>query len=128
MRHIRCLDIPYLPASHEAPHAPGVLKRVLADKSDLLAGRVQMVNWSWLKAGQAFRAHYHEDMQEVFVVTSGTAEMNVAGEVFTLSVGDAVLVDPREVHAMRAVGDEDVFYVVFGISSEQGGRTVVVET
>ena len=34
--------------------------------------------------------------------------------------------DPREVHQMRTQGDEEVEYLVVGISAGQGGRTVVV--
>ncbi len=128
MKFIRGESIPFVPASHEDPRDPGVLKRVLAGKSELLNGRVQMVNWSWLPAGRAFRAHYHEDLQEVFVIISGRAKMTVDGDTTELVAGDAIVIEPREVHSMSASGKQDVFYVVFGISTEQGGRTVVVET
>ncbi|HMP81055.1 MAG TPA: cupin domain-containing protein [Pirellulaceae bacterium] len=127
MKIIRGESIPYSPASHENPERPGVLKRVLAGKSELQVGRVQMVNWSWLKSGQSFRSHYHQDMQEIFIITHGQTEMSIDGTNVSLAPGDAVIVDPGEIHSMQAVGDEDVFYVVFGISSDQGGRTVVVE-
>jgi mannose-6-phosphate isomerase-like protein (cupin superfamily) len=44
-----------------------------------------------------------------------------------LRPGDAVRIDPREVHRMANPGLQDVQYVVVGISSGAGGRTVVVE-
>jgi mannose-6-phosphate isomerase-like protein (cupin superfamily) len=126
MKVVRGSEIPYTPASHEDPRDPGVLKRVLATAADLVAGQVQMVNWAKLPVGKSFQTHYHEDMQEVFVIVCGQAEMNVEGKLVHLVEGDAILVAPREIHTMRNIGVEDVHYVVFGISTGQGGRTVNV--
>ncbi len=64
MKLIRGNEIDLIPASHEDPKNPGVLKRVLAVKTDLLRGHVQMVNWSRLPAGSSFQSHDHEDMQD----------------------------------------------------------------
>ncbi len=126
MQIIRGDQIEFTPASHEDPADPGVLKRVLAGKNHLIDGRVQMVNWSRLPVGKSFRAHYHEDMQEVFIILAGVAKMRVTDITCELQKGDAILVDPREIHEMENIGDEDVEYVVFGISTEKGGRTIVV--
>ncbi len=122
---IRGDDIPFTPASHEDPQDPGVLKRVLATKNDLIVGHVQMVNWSRLPVGKAFRSHYHEDMQEVFVIVNGAVGMEVDGTTHELTGGDAILIDPHEVHAMTNNCDQDVNYLVFGISTGGGGKTVV---
>ena len=126
MQIIRGDQIEFVPASHEDPRDPGVLKRVLATKNHLIDGRVQMVNWSRLPVGKSFQAHYHEDMQEVFIVLNGTVEMTVTDMTCTLDGGDAILIAPREVHSMKNVSEHDVDYIVFGISSGQGGRTINV--
>ena len=65
-------------------------------------------------------------MQEVFVMLSGSVEMQISGETRRMGPGDTVLVDPREIHRMTNVGTEAAEYIVFGISSGKGGRTVVV--
>ena len=127
MKIIRGAELEFTPASHEDPNDPGCLKRVLATKSDLLVGTVQMVNWSKLPVGKSFQLHYHEDMQEVFVMIDGTVTMLVDGKEHRLSGGDCILIDPREVHNMTNTCDRDVIYLVFGISTQQGGKTVVVE-
>jgi len=119
-------ELEYTPASHENPDAPGVFKKVLAGKSDLIRGQVQMVNWSRLPVGSSFQPHFHEDMQEVFIICSGTASMTVNGQSHSLGTGDAITIDPREIHVMQNTCNEDVNYVVFGISKEEGGKTVVV--
>ncbi len=116
----------FIPASHEDPRNPGVLKRVIATNHDFQEGHVQMLNWARLPAGSSFQLHYHEDMQEVFVLLKGYVEMRVAGESTMMAAGDTVIVNPREPHQMFNHLHEDAEYIVFGISSGQGGKTVVV--
>lgn len=119
-------ELEFTPASHEKADAPGVFKKVLAGKEQLLRGQIQMVNWCRLPVASAFQPHFHEDMQEVFVISNGHVTMTVDGQNHALSAGDAILIDPREIHVMQNTCNEDVHYVVFGISSEEGGKTVVV--
>ena len=128
MQIVRGDEIEFTPASHEDPADPGVLKRVLATKFDLIVGLVQMVNWTRLPVGKSFRKHFHEDMQEVFVIVDGHVEFWCEGESAQLRRGDAVLVDPQEVHQMTNLGEDDAYYVVLGISSRDGGKTVLCES
>jgi mannose-6-phosphate isomerase-like protein (cupin superfamily) len=65
-------------------------------------------------------------MQEVFVLVTGQACMTVDGVSVSLGPGDAIIIQPREVHAMENGGDIDVEYIVFGITLDQGGQTIVV--
>jgi mannose-6-phosphate isomerase-like protein (cupin superfamily) len=116
----------FVPASHENPLSPGVWKKVLAVKDDFQAGHVQMINWARLPVGSRFAAHYHEDMQEMFILVQGVAEMVVDSETITLRRGDAVLIEPHEVHSMRNGAGEEVEYVVVGVASGKNGRTIVV--
>jgi len=120
-------DHEFVPASHENPLDPGVWKRVLFAKADFQPGVVQMINWARLGPGKQFAAHYHEDLQEVFIILQGEAQVTVGDQTAVLRSGDAIRIDPREVHRMSNPGAEDVQYVVVGISRGEGGRTVVVE-
>ena len=126
MKIIRESELVFTPASHENPDDPGCLKKVLASKFDLQEGRIQMLNWSKLPAGKSFQAHYHEDMQEVFVMVSGQAEMTVSDISYDLGRGDCLIVEPTEIHSMTNPTEVDAYYLVFGISNE-GGQTVVIE-
>jgi len=126
MKIARAADAAFLPASHENPLAPGVWKKVLFERGDLQPGQVPMVNWARLPASSAFAAHYHEDMQEVFVIVQGVVEMTVAAQTVELQRGDAILVDVGEIHQMRNCEISDAEYVVFGVSRGLNGRTVVV--
>jgi len=127
LRTIRSADLPFVPAGHEDPQNPGVWKKVLLEKADLQAGHVQMVNWARLPVGNSFAPHYHQDMQEVFVIVQGVAEAVVGGESVTLQRGDAILIDPHEVHEMSNPGPDEVEYLTLGISRSTGGKTVVVD-
>lgn len=126
MRIIRGSEIKFVPASHEDQQNPGVLKRVLATRDDLIDGRIQMINWASLPARSSFQSHYHEDMEEVFVILTGKVEMTVDDQPHQLESGDAILIAPKEVHSMKNLTDQDLEYVVLGISTEEGGQTVVV--
>ena len=76
--------------------------------------------------GSSFAAHYHEDMQETFVILTGKVEMVVREESVELNAGDAIMIDHHEVHQMHNRSDHDVEYLVFGVATEQGGKTIVV--
>jgi mannose-6-phosphate isomerase-like protein (cupin superfamily) len=127
MKVIPAASRSFVPASHENPVSPGVLKKVLLEKADLQPGRIQMVNWADLGVGKQFAPHYHEDMQEVFILVQGEAEITVGTKTATLRRGDAIVIDPHEIHQMRNAGSEAVEYLALGISSGAGGKTVVVE-
>jgi mannose-6-phosphate isomerase-like protein (cupin superfamily) len=79
-----------------------------------------------MPVGRKFARHYHEDMQEVFVIMSGEAEIRVDDESAVLHPGDAVVIDARAVHEMSNLGATDVLYLALGITGEAGGKTVVV--
>ena len=120
MKIIRSDDKTFVPASHENPLAPGVWKKVLFQRGEFQPGTVQMVNWARLPAGSSFAAHYHEDMQEIFIIVAGEATMVVSAQKIVLGRGDTIAIDPREVHRMNNCGGEDVEYVVFGITGGTG--------
>jgi uncharacterized protein YjlB len=105
MRIIPFASRSFVPAGHENPKSSGVLKKVLVEKADLRPGRVQMVNWASLAVGRRFARHYHEDMQEIFVLVRGEAEITVAAETVRLCRGDAVVIEIVIVARPEILGD-----------------------
>jgi quercetin dioxygenase-like cupin family protein len=65
-------------------------------------------------------------MQEVFVLLSGQVTMQVGNAAVTMNPGDTVIIEPTEIHQMTNTSDELAEYLVFGIASGKGGKTVVV--
>jgi mannose-6-phosphate isomerase-like protein (cupin superfamily) len=126
MKFIPASDGEFIAASHENATNPGVLKRVIATHNDLPLGQVMMVNWARLPGNSSFQRHYHEDMQEVFVLISGHVAMTVDENTVELSSGDTVIVAPHEIHQMQNLKNSVAEYLVFGVSTGQGGQTRVV--
>ena len=126
MKIVRWKDSEFIAASHEAQSSPGALKKVLVSRPDISGDTVQMVNWARLPKGRGFNAHYHEDMQELFVIINGRVRLIVDGQEHTLEAGDAVLIEAGAVHRMENISRHDVDYLVLGVSSGKGGKTVVV--
>lgn len=124
---IRNKDLSYIPASHEDQSNPEVWKKVLFQKDDLIDGRIQMINWAKLPVGNSFQAHYHEDMDEIFIILNGRTKIKINDEEAELEPGDAVVTPRKQIHKMTNICEEDVLYVVIGISLQAGGKTVVVE-
>ena len=127
MKTVLFADHAFVPASHENPLSPGVLKKVLLQKADLQLGRIQMINWASLGVGKQCARHYHEDMQEIYILMQGEAEMSINEETATLRRGDTVVIDARAIHKIRNAGSEEVTFIAIGITTESGGKTVIVE-
>lgn len=56
--------------------------------------------------------HAHKQNEELYVVLSGTGEMQVDGERIPLGAGSAVRVDPAGERCWRATGAEPMAYLV----------------
>jgi mannose-6-phosphate isomerase-like protein (cupin superfamily) len=126
MKIIRSDHLKFIPASHEDKLHPGVLKKVLFKKGELIAGNIQMINWARLPQGKIFNAHYHQDMEEIFIIITGAVEISIENEFDQLNPGDAVAIPIGSVHTMRNISKSDVTYIVIGISKSGKGKTINV--
>ena len=125
MHVIRGAAMNFIPAGHEDRKDPGALKKILFKKDELREGRIQMINWAKIPVGKSFQSHHHEDMEEIFILLSGAAEITVGSEIERLQTGDAVVIAEKSDHMMKNIGDIDVEYIVVGITRDQGGKTIV---
>lgn len=50
------------------------------------------------QAGQDFKAHYHNIMEENFYILEGKVDIEVDGTVHTLTKGQMIHIEPKEVH------------------------------
>lgn len=115
MKIVRFDSTNFIPASHEDPTDPSVVKKVLLKREELAGGRVQMINWAKLGVGKTFRPHSHQDLQEIFIIVKGTAGMTIDHESETMHAGDCVVIPPRSLHEMTNIGRDEVEYIVVGI-------------
>lgn len=118
MRIIHLSDIPKVPASHEDPKVPGVLKQVLLRRDDIPTGRIQMVNWATLLPGRSFQPHEHRSMEEIYIMLSGTAILYIEKKEAVVRKGDTVVIPSKTVHSMTNTGSEPIEYIVIGVVCE----------
>ncbi len=119
MKHIIASTINYIPASHESELDPGVLKKVLLHESELQIGKVQMVNWASLLPNKSFVSHFHEDMQEIFIMLDGGIIATVNEAEVLLDKGDVIIIEAKEVHKLTNPTSRSIDYIVLGISSKK---------
>lgn len=124
MKIIKFSSMSFQPASHEDPNDPGVLKKILLKKEDLLPGDIQMINWAYLPIDKAFQSHYHESMDEVFIIVSGKAKIKIGDDEAELERGDAVIIPEGKTHVMTNTCTEPVEYIALGVSHGNNGKTV----
>lgn len=124
---VKSKNLNYIPASHENQQNPEVWKKILFRKEELTEGRIQMISWAKLPKGSSFKSHYHESMDEIFIMLNGKSIIKAAGEEAELEKGDAVLIPAKLIHKMTNVCNEDIMYIVLGIARGQNGKTIVVE-
>jgi mannose-6-phosphate isomerase-like protein (cupin superfamily) len=128
MKIISIPKLPKIPASHEDQRKPGVLKRIVYTYKDFIpGGRIQMINWAILPPKSNFRLHYHEDLEEVFIIIQGQVRLHLEGQTEILDMGDAILILPKSAHKMENISSEEVIYLVIGITKEGKGKTITLE-
>lgn len=127
MKIIRGKDLKFIPASHEDKDNPSVWKKILFSKEDLINGKVQMINWAKIPIGKTFKAHYHEDMEEIFIILNGKTKITIDNEEGELEKGDAVIIPIGKVHRMSNISPYDVEYIVIGLSLGKDGKTINIE-
>lgn len=126
MEIVRFNDLEFIPASHEDPKNPSNFKKVLLKRDDLPEGRIQMINWATIPKRKSFAPHYHEKMVEVFVIMSGQIKAKINSDTAVLTAGDAVVVNPYQVHSFENITDNEISYLTIGIVTAEGGKTVIV--
>ncbi|MFW5714081.1 MAG: cupin domain-containing protein [Brevefilum sp.] len=61
--------------------------------------------------GKCSLPHYHKGSEESYLILSGTADLEVDSHKFNLSPGEAVLIEPFEVHQISNPGSEDLVFL-----------------
>lgn len=67
------------------------------------------------KPGQIAPAHTHQDMYEMFLAISGSGVMVVNGKENKIEAGEMLVVEPKELHEVRNLGNEDLILNIIGI-------------
>jgi mannose-6-phosphate isomerase-like protein (cupin superfamily) len=63
-----------------------------------LKSTVQSVNYVKMDPGDTFTPHAHQDSEEYFFIISGSADAQIAGNDFSVTEGDFIIVEKNELH------------------------------
>jgi mannose-6-phosphate isomerase-like protein (cupin superfamily) len=80
---------------------------VLMDAGEL-GSRNMSVTWIDVPPGIDQELHSHEESEQVYVISSGSGTMTVAGDTQEVSAGDLVMVPPATDHSIANDGDTDL--------------------
>jgi mannose-6-phosphate isomerase-like protein (cupin superfamily) len=65
-----------------------------------------------VRPGATSPAHFHRRMSEIYLITAGTGLMQLGEERFAVSPGMCISIAPGVVHAVTAVGETPLAFVV----------------
>lgn len=99
----------------EVSHNPAIQKQVFL-RNDEVPHLTQFA-CSIFQPGQVAPGHSHDDMWEVFQVTSGVLTIDVDGTIHTLAAGSVITLQPGERHELSNQGPEDLHLTYFGIAN-----------
>lgn len=64
-----------------------------------------------LPSSHSSAPHYHKVSDESYWILSGVATLNIDGNIFELTSGEAVLIQPMEVHQISNQTDETLIFL-----------------
>jgi len=61
--------------------------------------------------GKSSPSHYHQELEETYYILSGVGTMTINGQEFDLQPGQALLIEPGDVHQICNHEDEDLVFL-----------------
>jgi mannose-6-phosphate isomerase-like protein (cupin superfamily) len=77
--------------------------------------------------GKASRKHYHPDVEESYMILSGTGRMEIDGESAMLGPSDTVAILPRQVHQIFNAGEVDLVFLAICVPAWTPDNSVFLD-
>ncbi len=90
-------------------------------------GRRQSLAEATVGAGRSTLAHYHQESEEVYLVTSGSGRLLLGDEVGPISAGDCIVIPPGTIHQLHADSDAPLVVVCSCVPPYSHEDTVLVD-
>jgi mannose-6-phosphate isomerase-like protein (cupin superfamily) len=97
-----------LPEGASAVHP----RRVFTTESAGFESCMQLVLRNRINAGEANTRHVHADVEKVYYIISGAAEVECGSERRTIQGGDFLFFPAAVPHAIRCLGPQDLEFIV----------------
>ena len=109
MDSINISEIEFTKSSH-----PGHLKKVIFIGFEMTSA-VTQVAYAELFAGEIVEEHFHDSMEEVFLVLDGDCEFCLNGVPQVLIKDSVIKIAPKIKHKLKALTETKLYY--FGVST-----------
>jgi len=79
----------------------------------LVAGNVKSHSLAEIRIppGNTSSKHFHKFSEESYLILSGEAALNINGNEFTLYSGEAILIEPQEIHQISNQTAEELVFI-----------------
>ena len=61
--------------------------------------------------GKSSSLHYHKESEETYFILEGQGAMNLDGKTFVINPGQAILIQPGEIHQISNQGDSELNFL-----------------
>lgn len=78
--------------------------------------------------GNTSARHFHKEAQESYLILSGIASLEIDSQAFTLSAGEAVLIETNETHQISNKDDQDLVFLAVCVPAWHPGDSFEVES
>ena len=67
--------------------------------------------------GETAETHNHQDMTEIFYISSGSAQITVDGKDFECPAGSCIAIEPHEQHRLSNTSNDDLVILYLGLQA-----------
>lgn len=79
-----------------------------------------------IEPGKASSLHFHKESEESYLILSGKASLKIDDQKFTLSSGEAILIEANEVHQITNHADQDLVFLAVCVPAWHPGDSFEV--
>lgn len=103
----------YLPSgSGKIIEKPDYLKQIMFEQKDFSSpGHTLQIVTN--QAGKTLHAHFHKKQTEVGYILDGQATWTVNGKTYEMKQGDAVIIEPNDIHEIANPHQVDCHVLIF---------------
>ena len=69
--------------------------------------------------GGTAEPHFHKKTEESYLILSGLATIQIQGELLSLTAGEAVLIEPGDIHQIKNNGEENLVFIAVCVPAWQ---------
>jgi mannose-6-phosphate isomerase-like protein (cupin superfamily) len=78
--------------------------------------------------GKSSALHYHKVSQESYFILQGEGQMQVEGKEYTLTPGQACLIEPEEIHLITNQGEVDLVFLAICVPAWVPGDSFEIKS